>query len=156
MENWASSILNAFEEDIDKKNYRGFLICTVININPLIFSYNDVALGESLGDKVYVHPLFVSSLINQDEESLLNIQNFKNSTAYNSPEFQATVEGSIPDFLKEFYLFYKNWQQTYLLSIGDLIAVYELEEGYLILQKVISYKASDYTQNNEGEENNEF
>ena len=87
---------------------------------------------------------------------MILLQNFKNSTAYNSPEFQAAIEGSVPDFLKEFYLFYKNWQQTYLLSAGDLIAVYELEEGYLILQKVISYKAADYEQDNEREENNEL
>ena len=137
MKQWAGSILKTVEATIANKNYMGLKICRVKSISPLVFTYNGVDLGTVQGDLVYIHPLMVSAPIDLDLEELLNSQDFINSTAYNSPQFQAVIKGSVPDFIKEFYKFYKNWQSIYLLKEGDLIAVYEIAERvYIVLQKV--------------------
>lgn len=148
MEGWASDIINSIENAIENKNIYGFKICTVKSISPLIFTYEGVDIGAKEGDTVYVHPLMVGEEIDLEENRLLEIQNFLQSTAYKSPEFQASIEGSIPDFIKDFYNFYKKWQKTYLLNVGDLIAVYELGgNSYLILQKVlIDNEISNFTE----------
>lgn len=156
MKSWAGDIIQNIENSVESKNYKGLKICTVESIKPLVFSYNGVNIGVQFGDVVFVHPLMTGTLINQDEKTLSDTQNFENSTAYNSPNFQATVKGSIPDFIKEFYLFYKNWQSVYLLNIGDLIAVWELEDGgYLVLQKVSLDKLENNDDEKGGEETDE-
>jgi len=137
MQPFLSDIIDILNETFDNNNFKGFKICTVKTTNPFVFLYEDIEIGASLGDTVYVHPLTISSLISLDEAKLSEIQNFKSSTAYNSPNFEAAVEGSIPDFIKEFYLFYKNWQQNYILNPGDLISVYELKENsFLVIGKI--------------------
>ena len=150
MKNWAANIINSVEDAVENKNLNGFKVCTVKAIKPLVLTYDGVDIGTTEGDTVFVHPLMVQEPINQEIEGLFNIQNFKNSTAYNSPQFQASIEGELPDFIKEFYLFYKNWQGIYLLNVGDMVAVYELgDNNYLVLQKVSQYI---YDENNEREE----
>ncbi|MCD8024520.1 MAG: hypothetical protein LUE64_03200 [Candidatus Gastranaerophilales bacterium] len=135
---WAGEILDILDKNSDKRNVRGYKICTVKSVSPFVFTYNDIDIGTQEGDVIYIHPLFISSAISQDENTLLDAQAFTSSTAYNSPSFSAVIEGTMPAFLKEFYLFYKEWQSVFLLSVGDLIAVYELGRGkYLVLQKVI-------------------
>ena len=137
MKNWAGDILDVFSEYESKLNFRGIKICTVKSINPFIFTYKGVEIGTKLNDTVYIHPLLTSALIEQDKETIKENQNFKNTTAYNSPNFTGVIEGTIPNFLIEFYEFYKNWQSTYILNPNDLIAVYELGNNqYLVLSKV--------------------
>lgn len=155
MNNWAGDILNTIEDAIKAKNYRGLKICTVKTVQPLVFTCEGIEIGTSKGDSVYVHPLFVSPLIAQDEALLGDSQMFKSTTAYNSPEFEGIMEGSIPDFLKEFYLFYKNWQSVYLLNEGDLIAVFEFGDAdYLILQKLAKDELKEEIETDKKEENN--
>lgn len=136
MKYWAGDIIQSIEESYKKKNYKGLIICSVKSIHPFVFTYKGVDVGASNGDIVFVHPLMIGTLINQNENGLSTIQSFMESSAYKSPQFVAKIEGTIPDFIKDFYLFYKDWQSNYLLKEGDLIAVYELEDSYLVLQKV--------------------
>ena len=137
MKNWAGEILDTFAEYTDKLNFKGVKICTVKSVNPFIFTYNGIDIGTKLEDTVYIHPLLTSPLIELDKETIKESQNFKNTTAYNSPNFTGIIEGSLPDFLIDFYEFYKNWQSTYILNPNDLIAVYELGNNcYLVLCKV--------------------
>lgn len=148
MNNWANDVLDTVLTSSDNKNFKGLKICTVKSLNPFIFTYNGVDLGTQEGDTVYIHPLALAPLINEDENLLLEIQNFESSTAYNSPSFTAKITGTIPDFIKNFYLFYKNWCSIYALNVGDSIAVYELfDNSFLVLQKV----ALDIIQEKEGE-----
>jgi len=151
MRGWAADIINFIENAAENKNINGFKLCSVKSIKPFIFTYNGVDLGEQLGDTVFVHPLMVSEKINLDKEDLYKIQDFQNSTAYKSPEFKASIKGSLPDFIKDFYLFYEKWQSTYLLNVGDLVAVYELgNNNYVVLQKVAKYLSKENAQH-EGE-----
>ena len=153
MKNWAGEILDTFEEYIDRLNFRGVKICTVKSINPFVFTYNGIEIGTKLNDTVYIHPLLTSPLIELDTETIKQSQNFTNTTAYNSPNFTGIIEGSIPDFLKSFYEFFKNWQSIYILNPNDLIAVYELGNNqYLVLSKV----AKDILQKEETEGENEL
>lgn len=147
MNAWAADIINSVENAIENKHINGFKLCSVKSIKPFVFTYNGVDLGEQFGDTVFVHPLMVGEKINLDEEDLYKTQDFQNSTAYKSPEFTASIKGTLPDFIKDFYLFYKNWQAVYLLNIGDLIAVYELgNNNYVVLQKVAKYSSKENTQ----------
>lgn len=154
MNGWASEILDVIDTSYDNKNIKGLIICTVKTVNPLILTYQGVDIGTKEGDKIYIHPLFTLPVINQDENTLVESQNFTSSTAYNSPEFSAVVQGTIPDFIKEFYLFYKNWCSLFVLNAGDMVAVWELKaNNYLVLQKI----SIDKIQTEEkGEENNEL
>ncbi len=137
MKNWAGEILDTLSDYADKLNFRGIKICTVISTNPLIFEYNGVEIGTKYEDTVYIHPLLTSPLIELDVETLKEPQQFTNTTAYNSPNFTGVIEGTLPDFLVNFYEFYKNWQSVYILNPNDLIAVYELGNScYLVLSKV--------------------
>lgn len=138
MYTWASDILDTIENMSSLAKIRGLKICTVKSVNPFIFIAEGVELGTTFGDTVYVHPLFLADLINFDENTLSEIQNFKSTTAYESPNFTGMIEGTIPEFIKNFYLFYKEKEKIYRLKAGDLIAMYELgENSYLILQKVL-------------------
>lgn len=149
MQNWAGEILDTFGEYSDKLNFKGVKICTVKSINPFIFVYENIEIGTKLEDKIYIHPLLTSSLIQLDKETIKEEQNFVNTTAYNSPQFTGAIEGSLPDFLTAFYEFYKNWQSVYILNPNDLIAVYELGNNcYLVLCKV----AIDILKEMEGED----
>lgn len=137
MKNWAGEILDTFAEYTDKLNFKGVIICTVKSVNPFIFTYKGIDIGTKLEDTIYVHPLLTASLIGFDKEIVKQAQNFKNTTAYNSPNFTGLIEGSLPEFLINFYEFYKNWQSIYILNPNDLIAVYELGNNcYLVLCKV--------------------
>ncbi len=138
MSDWGLEILETIENSIKSKNFKGIKIYKIKSPTPLILTYEEVDIGESYGDKIYVHPLFVSDLISLDENVLSDSQSFVSSSAYNSPQFSAIIEGSIPDFIKKFYQFFKNWQSVFLLKEGDMVAVLELKNNaYLILQKVI-------------------
>lgn len=141
MRYWASDILDTVVDMSSVLDIRGIKICKVKSINPFVFIYKDVEMGSTFGDTVYVHPLSLSGLINYDESELSASQNFNSTTAYNSPNFTGAIEGTIPDFIKNFYLFYKEKEKIYLLKEGDLIAIYELGgNSYLVLQKVIADK----------------
>ncbi len=138
MNYWAYEILNTIKNDVNSNHYRGFKICTVKTVEPLIFTFEGNDIGTKEEDTVYIHPLFLPPLIELEENVLLELQTFNNSSAYNSPAFSAQIEGSIPNFIKEFYLFFKNWQQTYVLAPGDKVIVYELGDNkYFVIQKVV-------------------
>ncbi len=135
--NFANKILDVLDDFNNGKKTKGIKICTVKSVSPLILTYDNIEIGASYHDTIYVHPLIISPLISQNVETISAIQNFIYSTAYKSPEFSALIEGSFPDFLKEFYLFFKNWQSIYNLNEGDSVAVFELGANqYLIIQKV--------------------
>ncbi len=135
---WAGDIIDTIQSASETTKFRGIKICRVKSVNPRIFTYNDVDMGTTFGDIVYIHPLFLSEPIEYDENLLSQIQNFNQTTAYNSPNFQGVIEGSIPEFIKNFYLFYKAKESIYLIKEGDLLAIYELgENSYLVLQKVL-------------------
>ena len=137
MKNWAGEILDTFAEYTDKLNFKGVIICTVKSVNPFIFTYKGIDIGTKLEDTIYVHPLLTASLIGFDKEIVKQEKKYKNTTAYNSPNFTGLIEGSLPEFLINFYEFYKNWQSIYILNPNDLIAVYELGNNcYLVLCKV--------------------
>ena len=138
MKFWAENIIDTMENTITEKLFKGLKICKIKSIEPLILQYNNLEISTLFGDTIYIHPLFNKTNINLDKNIILNLQNFTSSTAYNSPEFQAKIEGGIVQFISDFYEFYKNNNAIYILSEGDSVAVYELEgNSFLILQKVI-------------------
>lgn len=153
MKFWAENIIDTMENTITEKLFKGFKICKIKSIEPLILQYNNLEISTLFGDTIYIHPLFNKTNINLDKNIILNLQNFTSSTAYNSPEFQAKIEGGIVQFISDFYEFYKNNNAIYILSEGDSVAVYELEgNSFLILQKVIK----EIIEQNNGDENNEL
>lgn len=144
---WAANIYDAFENMLQNNNFKGMKICSVKQINPLILQYENTDIGTSEGDVIYIHPLFNKENIGLDENVLLSLQNFTSSTAYNSPSFQAKLEGSIVDFISDFYEFYKNRNALYILAPNDYVAVWEMQDNtFLILQKVIKDTVEDDTQ----------
>ena len=149
---WAADILDGIEYAIDRKNYKGIKIFTVKSLQPLIFAYEGVDGGTIEGDLIYINPLLTHPLIDIDEKTLLELQTFNSSTAYNSPTFQATIEGSVINYIKDFYSFYQNWQSVYRLNVGDLVVAYEIKDNsFLILQKVHKDFIQEETKEDKGE-----
>ena len=143
----AEVVYDAFENMLQNNNFKGMKICSVKQINPLILQYENTDIGTSEGDVIYIHPLFNKENIGLDENVLLSLQNFTSSTAYNSPSFQAKLEGSIVDFISDFYEFYKNRNALYILAPNDYVAVWEMQDNtFLILQKVIKDTVEGDTQ----------
>ena len=57
----------------------------------------------------------------------------------NSPNanFTAEISGTQKQFLTDFYNFFKVWQGTYILNVGDYVTVQKLGfNTYLVIRKV--------------------
>lgn len=132
----AEKIIKLMREQGAVFNSPSVEIAEVTSISPFKIKLNDVELTSDF-DIFYLNNLTLDNNINLNLSSLGNSQSFTDSTAYNSPSFSAKISGSIPQFITDFYNFFKNYHNRYILHIGDLVGVQRLgNNAYIILQKV--------------------
>lgn len=120
-------------------------LCQVKSINPFVFDYRGIEISLANGDNIYVDPLLLQANINLDLASMDSAQNLQNMSpqpwiANNSPNanFTAEISGTQKQFLTDFYNFFKNWQGTYILTVGDYVTVQKLGfNTYLVIRKVV-------------------
>ena len=120
-------------------------LCQVKSINPFVFDYRGIEISLANGDNIYVDPLLLQVNINLDLASMDSAQNLQNMSpqpwiANNSPNanFTAEISGTQKQFLTDFYNFFKTWQGTYILSVGDYVTVQKLGfNTYLVIRKVV-------------------
>lgn len=120
-------------------------LCQVKSINPFVFDYRGIEISLANGDNIYVDPLLLQANINLDLASMDSAQNLQNMSpqpwiANNSPNanFTAEISGTQKQFLTDFYNFFKTWQGTYILSVGDYVTVQKLGfNTYLVIRKVV-------------------
>ncbi len=120
-------------------------LCQVKSINPFVFDYRGIEISLANGDNIYVDPLLLQANINLDLASMDSAQNLQNMSpqpwiANNSPNanFTAEISGTQKQFLTDFYNFFKTWQGTYILTVGDYVTVQKLGfNTYLVIRKVV-------------------
>lgn len=120
-------------------------LCQVKSINPFVFDYRGIEISLANGDNIYVDPLLLQANINLDLASMDSAQNLQSMSpqpwiANNSPNanFTAEISGTQKQFLTDFYNFFKTWQGTYILSVGDYVTVQKLGfNTYLVIRKVV-------------------
>lgn len=120
-------------------------LCQVKSINPFVFDYRGIEISLANGDNIYVDPLMLQANINLDLASMDSAQNLQSMSpqpwiANNSPNanFTAEISGTQKQFLTDFYNFFKTWQGTYILSVGDYVTVQKLGfNTYLVIRKVV-------------------
>lgn len=114
-------------------------IGTVTSKAPLLISFNGLEIGTQYGDTIYINHLLLDENINLDLASMDEPQNINPALwkADNTPTSTVKISGTQKQFLTDFYNYFKQWQNRYIINIGDLVAVQKLGYNtYIILQKV--------------------
>lgn len=119
-------------------------LCQIKSIAPFVFDYKGIEISLANGDNIYCDPLMLQANINLDLASMDNPQNVQSMSpqawiADNSPnaDYTAVISGTQKQFLTDFYNFFKTWQGTYILAVGDYVTVQKLGfNTYLVIRKV--------------------
>lgn len=132
-----------FWQEVQKKskavNPPMVAVCQVKSVTPFVFDYKGVEISLANGDSIYVDPLILEANIALDVASMDSAQNINPPLwkADNTPTSTVEISGTQKQFLTDFYNFFKIWQGTYIISIGDYIAVQRLgNNSYIVIRKV--------------------
>lgn len=140
---------NQVKKTSKAQNESPVLICQVTSKRPFRFILNGIERGEEFGDTVYINHLMLDDNINLDVPSMDEPQNITSmspqpliSTApTTSGDYTAEISGTQKTFLTDFYNFFKDFHNRYIIDIGDFIAVQKLgNNSYIVLQKVQKYE----------------
>lgn len=115
-------------------------LCQVKSISPFAFDYKGIEISFANGDNIYIDPLMLQANINLDIASMDSAQNINPALwkADNTPTPTVEISGTQKQFLTDFYNFYKTWQNTYILAVGDYVTVQKLGfNSYLVIRKVV-------------------
>lgn len=115
-------------------------LCQVKSVTPFVFDYKGIEISFANGDNIYIDPLMLQANINLDIASMNSAQNINPALwkADNTPTPTVEISGTQKQFLTDFYNFYKTWQNTYILAIGDYVTVQKLGfNTYLVIRKVV-------------------
>lgn len=117
----------------------------VRSLNPLTVRFREIDFSVE-NDTLYCNELLLDENINLDVDGAMagqqNIQGMAPQPwiAQGSPnaDYIATISGTIPDFIKEFYNYFKQWHNRFILHVGDLVAVQKIGENKIIVLSKIS------------------
>lgn len=117
----------------------------VRSVKPLTIRFKDIDFSIA-DDTLYCNELLLDENINLDVDgAMAGVQNLQSVTpnpwiALNTPnaDFTATISGTIPDFIKQFYEYFKQWHNRFILHTGDLVAVQKVGENKIIVLSKIS------------------
>lgn len=115
-------------------------LCQVKSVTPFVFDYKGIEISFANGDNIYIDPLMLQANINLDIASMNSAQNINPALwkADNTPTPTVEISGTQKQFLTDFYNFYKTWQNTYILAVGDYVTVQKLGfNTYLVIRKVV-------------------
>ena len=125
------------ETKAKKTNPNPVSVGVVKTMKPFSINYNGLELSYANGDTIFVNHLMLDDNINLDVSSMDSVQNFSDSTAYQSPSFIAKVSGTQKQFITDFYTWSKSVHDRFILHIGDYIAVQKLGNNtYIVLDKL--------------------
>ena len=115
-------------------------LCQVLSLDPFAFEYRGIDISVQNGDNIFIDPLLLQANIGLDVGSLDSAQNINPALwkADNTPTGTVEISGTQKQFLTDFYNFFKEWQNTYILAIGDYVTVQKLGNNtYLVIRKVV-------------------
>lgn len=115
-------------------------LCQVLSLEPFAFEYRGIDISIQNGDNIFIDPLLLQANIGLDVGSLDSAQNINPALwkANNTPTGTVKISGTQKQFLTAFYNFFKEWQNTYILAVGDYVTVQKLGNNtYLVIRKVV-------------------
>lgn len=117
----------------------------VRSLKPLTVRFREIDFSIE-NDTLYCNELLLDENINLDVDgAMAGVQNLQSVTpnpwiALNTPnaDFTANISGTIPDFIKQFYEYFKQWHNRFILHVGDLVAVQKIGENKIIVLSKIT------------------
>lgn len=117
----------------------------VRSLKPLTVRFREIDFSIE-NDTLYCNELLLDENINLDVDgAMAGTQTLKGVNpqpwiSLNTPnaDFTTQIEGTIPDFIKEFYNYFKQWHNRFILHVGDLVAVQKIGENKIIILSKIS------------------
>ncbi len=118
----------------------------VKSLTPLTVTYLKVDFSTA-NDTLYCNSLLLDENINLDvDAAMAAAQNITEMTPppvinlnpQTSSDYTAKISGTIPDFIKDFYNYFKAWHNRFILHVGDLVAVQKVGENKILVVSKIS------------------
>lgn len=147
-EDWGDIIYQAIGDEIRKQVARqGYVNVGVVkSLEPLTVTFLKVDFSTA-DDTLYCNSLLLDKNINLDVDAAMSgTQNITNMTPpplistspQSSSNYTAKISGTIPDFIKEFYNYFKAWHNRFILHVGDFVAVQKVGENKILIVSKIN------------------
>ena len=113
----------------------------VKSLKPLTVTFLKVDFSTA-DDTLYCPDLLLDENINLDVDSAMSgIQQIKqmtpppviNLSPQTSSDYTAQISGTIPDFIKDFYNYFKDWHNRFILHVGDFVAIQKVGENKILI-----------------------
>lgn len=113
----------------------------VKSLNPLVVTFLKVDFSTA-DDTLYCPDLLLDENINLDVDGAMSgVQQIKqmtpppviNLSPQTSSDYTAQISGTIPDFIKDFYNYFKAWHNRFILHVGDFVAIQKVGENKILI-----------------------
>ncbi len=145
---WGDVLFQAIGAQIrDQMARQGYVNVGVVkSLNPLTVTYLKVDFSTA-NDTLYCSNLLLDENIDLDvDTAMASAQNIIEMTPQplitldprTSGEYTAIINGTIPNFIKDFYNYFKAWHNRFILHVGDLVAVQKVGENKILVVSKIN------------------
>lgn len=141
---WTSAMVNTMRMIAQNNMPPVVNTAVVTNLKPFSIVYKGVTFSADK-DPIFVNSLMLDENISLDVDGAMSgTQNLKGVNpqpwiSLNTPnaDFTTQIEGTIPEFIKSFYNYFKAWHNRYILHVGDVVAVQKVGKNkFIVLQKI--------------------
>lgn len=145
---WGDILYNAIGDQIRAQMARqGYVNVGVVkSLSPLTVTYLKVDFSTA-NDTLYCNSLLLDENINLDvDAAMAAAQNITEMTPpplislnpQSSSEYTAKISGTIPNFIKDFYNYFKAWHNRFILHVGDYVAIQKVGENKILVVSKIN------------------
>lgn len=140
---WGDTVYSAISMQIRNEIARNgsVNVGVVKSLQPLTVTYLKVDFSTA-DDTLYCPDLFLDENINLDVDGAMSgTQQIKqmtpppviNLSPQTSSDYTAQISGTIPDFIKAFYNYFKAWHNRFILHVGDFVAIQKVGENKILI-----------------------
>lgn len=144
---WGDILYNTIGDQIRAQMARqGYVNVGVVkSLSPLTVTFMKVDFSTA-NDTLYCNNLLLDENINLDvDAAMAAAQNITEMTppplitvTQSSSEYTAKISGTIPNFIKDFYNYFKAWHNRFILHVGDFVAVQKVGENKILVVSKIN------------------
>lgn len=148
-DDWGTVLAKIIKNEVRRSQMPPVRMAIVTKLKPFTLIYNEVEFSADR-DYIYMNNLLLDENINLDVDGAMSgVQTLKGVNpqpwiSLNTPnaDFTTQIEGTIPDFIKSFYNYFKAWHNRYILHVGDMVAIQKIGENKIIvlckLQRILN------------------
>lgn len=140
---WGDTVYSAISMQIRNEIARNgsVNVGVVKSLQPLTVTYLKVDFSTA-DDTLYCNNLLLDENINLDvDTAMAAAQNITEMTPppvinlkpQTSSDYTAKISGTIPDFIKDFYNYFKAWHNRFILHVGDFVAIQKVGENKILI-----------------------